>query len=1358
GLVTLRNCAHSRKRRDVLDRISADKKTNNEVLVHAQCRKAFTDKRKVDQLKKEDSKENRPLLRSDQPPFAFDAHCFFCAQALPTPRDIKKNPSRYLDVKCIQTSEAEATVKAAISGRSADEWAKQVQLRVDSVLSLFAADARYHLQCYRNFTHPRHLATPSPSPTHCHRGRLPDQAKQRGFEELCKFLEANDECQFSTVELSKKLQELTVGEAYSERQALRKLQERYGENIVLVVKSGGKSVLCFKGTASRILTDNWYAERKADPSAERLRVVKAAAAILRQDIRGAIFNTQQYPTPQQIAGGDTEPLPVTLQVLVNDVIGGKGKAATRKAAYIEQCIVSAARPRSYVSPLKHGLALLLHTRYGSRDLLSVLSAVGAVADYADAVCFETSAAHASAECAVQPGAFQQYVADNADFDVGTLDGHNTFHVLGMVKSITPSTALTYPEAMTRGQCTAAAKTVSHLAKVPLYMYPAPAVPGLQLIKVAEIDFSAGESEALHFKRLNAVWLSSFWAEVDNSPGWNGFMSRAFQAEENYAVSKVLPLPFVHLQPSNPSAIYSSLLYASQESSKLGQDHCLVTFDFPLYIKAVDIVYASPSDSNLRATVLRLGGFHLLMSFLGAIGSLMAGSGIEEMWQTVYAKNSVKHLVSGHAYARAVRAHLLSFRSIATILLTENNFPDEETVQSEVECMVEQILAGEVQHSDAANSALADKLLQHLCFSLDSAEKNGRTQKLWVQYFRCVEIVTLFIAAERSGNFKLHLHCIGKMLPFFHASGHLNYAKGAHLYLQQMNSLETLMSPLEFEKFTSKGFFTIRRTEKFWSGTWSDMIIEQVLMKWMKSVGGLTRGRGVSDEVVARALHSLPETSRIMAAVEEFCGMTSASSEQHVELRDSRRRRDQQDLEKFLLFLKLHNPFEKHPDELVSLSSGAVGDKTINCDRAEELGKKSLLMSVGKDFKTLKLHRKDACKSLASLSQTHARVGDDNVEINSNQLFHRSLCVLKTAEEIEAAFEFEMAARAPALFENCGSMRKGCKSTLAEVLVAECAAAVTPALDRQSPHVVDGGYLLHKVQFPRPATFSTIADTYCSYVSEHWGTGVTVVFDGYSDRPSTKSEEQQRRAARASCIDVNIHPEITTSIPQQKFLSNNRNKVQLISLLTERLQGNGVEVVQADGDADTVIVQTALAVARRAGCAVVVGEDTDLLILLLHHVADECVFMLKPGRVGTQGTFFNVKIAQETLKGLHKYLLFLHAFSGCDTTAAFFRKGKKIAWNTLKKCGNDFLQSIEKFYAESVSAENLSEVGEQFVRMLYGVKERTPLNQVRYQLYQRTIAKQPLTANFDLAVLPPTSASTLQHCLRVYHQVGKYVTD
>ncbi|KAK3924285.1 Structure-specific endonuclease subunit SLX4 [Frankliniella fusca] len=54
--------------------------------------------------------------------------------------------------------------------------------------------------------------------------------------------------------------------------------------------------------------------------------------------------------------------------------------------------------------------------------------------------------------------------------------------------------------------------------------------------------------------------------------------------------------------------------------------------------------------------------------------------------------------------------------------------------------------------------------------------------------------------------------------------------------------------------------------------------------------------------------------------------------------------------------------------------------------------------------------------------------------------------------------------------------------------------------------------------------------------------------------------------------------------------------------------------------------------------------------------------------------------------------------------------------------------------------------------MYGIQVRTALEKGRFQLYQRTVAKQPLTADFKLDVLPPTSPSNLQHCLRVYHQV------
>jgi hypothetical protein len=67
----------------------------------------------------------------------------------------------------------------------------------------------------------------------------------------------------------------------------------------------------------------------------------------------------------------------------------------------------------------------------------------------------------------------------------------------------------------------------------------------------------------------------------------------------------------------------------------------------------------------------------------------------------------------------------------------------------------------------------------------------------------------FIRAERCGDWKLHLATIRKMLPYFHASAHLAYAKCAHLYLQQMSTLEEKMLPKEFEAFTSKGYFTVR---------------------------------------------------------------------------------------------------------------------------------------------------------------------------------------------------------------------------------------------------------------------------------------------------------------------------------------------------------------------------------------------------------------------------------------------------------------------------------------------------------------------------------------------------------------------
>ena len=102
-----------------------------------------------------------------------------------------------------------------------------------------------------------------------------------------------------------------------------------------------------------------------------------------------------------------------------------------------------------------------------------------------------------------------------------------------------------------------------------------------------------------------------------------------------------------------------------EQSKLLNIHTpTVTFDQPLWIKAVEI--SSACSINI---VCRLGGFHMLMNFIGAIGTLMEGSGFSEALQQCYGTNTVIHnMVSGKAISRALRGYFLMSSSLTVLLL------------------------------------------------------------------------------------------------------------------------------------------------------------------------------------------------------------------------------------------------------------------------------------------------------------------------------------------------------------------------------------------------------------------------------------------------------------------------------------------------------------------------------------------------------------------------------------------------------------------------------------------------------------------------------------------------------------------
>ena len=133
-----------------------------------------------------------------------------------------------------------------------------------------------------------------------------------------------------------------------------------------------------------------------------------------------------------------------------------------------------------------------------------------------------------------------------------------------------------------------------------------------------------------------------------------------------------------------------------------------------------------------------------------------------------------------------------------------------------------------------------------------------------------------------------------------------------------------------------GFHTIRRSDRFWAGLSTDLVIEQTLMRSVKISGGLTRRRGMDELQRSIWLFSTPVTAEVNRAMQELTGVKYQTSDQHKDLSSSRIQRDPQDGQKIFQFLAERDPFEIHP-ELINLNSGRVADESVNVYQAQAIG-------------------------------------------------------------------------------------------------------------------------------------------------------------------------------------------------------------------------------------------------------------------------------------------------------------------------------------------------------------------------------------------------------------------------------------
>lgn len=107
----------------------------------------------------------------------------------------------------------------------------------------------------------------------------------------------------------------------------------------------------------------------------------------------------------------------------------------------------------------------------------------------------------------------------------------------------------------------------------------------------------------------------------------------------------------------------------------------------------------------------------------------------------------------------------------------------------------------------------------------------------------------------------------------------------------------------------------------------------------------------------------------------------------------------------------------------------------------------------------------------------------------------------------------------------------------------------------------------------------------------------------------------------------------------------------------KFEAVGIPVHQAEDDADVLIVKTALKCQQQGKTAVVVGNDTDLLAILIARGQLGNLFMLHPGTSKTPGKL-SLNEIQEHIGYMKNAVLFSHAISGGDKTSAIFGKGEK----------------------------------------------------------------------------------------------------
>ena len=169
-----------------------------------------------------------------------------------------------------------------------------------------------------------------------------------------------------------------------------------------------------------------------------------------------------------------------------------------------------------------------------------------------------------------------------------------------------------------------------------------------------------------------------------------------------------------------------------------------------------------------------------------------------------------------------------------------------------------------------------------------------------------------------------------------------------------------------------------------------------------------------------------------------------------------------------------------------------------------------------------------------------------------------------------------------------------------------------------------------------------------------------------------------------------------------------------------------------------------------------SPDTDVFILLMKYAEDIKKVLVMDTGVGDKRRLINVSSAAKAIgPELSNALPSLHAYTGCDSTSSFVRKGKVVPLRLLQQ-HPQYIPAFTSFGTSSTMRKQHIEDIEAFTCKMYegksGIRDIDKLRYVTF-LTRYSPGKKLLTNDrgIDLSLLPPCRSSLMMHIARVNYQ-------